>query len=231
MVPVMMSVAMSVAPAGAFLIAGSAYADSESLNPDAFDLSGALDRAVAPTRPTFELALGAGYTQGAGGAGVIGSIEDVAGPGGTLELQLGYRTSTRFAAGLYGTVARFRHGDAIADGSRAYGATAGIQAVYHASDTRSLDPWISVGAGWRGLWLERAGAQRTSMQGVELLRLQLGIDYRITPRLAVAPVIAASLSVFLVENAVMPMDFTAVQDKRLNLYGFTGFLGRFDVGG
>jgi hypothetical protein len=221
----------SVALAATIVPGGSAYADSESLNPDAFDLSGALDRAVAPTRPTFEFALGGGYTQGAGGAGVIGNIEDVTGPGGTVEVQLGYRAGPKFSAGVYGTVARFRHGDATGDGSRAYGATAGVQAVWHGSDTRSIDPWISVGAGWRGLWLDRAGAQPSSMQGIELVRVQLGVDYRLTRRLAVAPVVAASLSVFLVENAVMPMAFTLVQDKRLNLYGFTGLLGRFDLGG
>lgn len=208
-----------------------AQADPESLNPDAFDLSGAIDRPVAATPPSLELAVGGGYTQGAGGAGVIGSIQDVAGPGGTIELQLGYRMTSRLVAGAYGNVARFRHGDAIGDGSRAWGASAGVQAAWHSSDSRAVDPWVSVGAGWRGLWIERPGMQRTSMQGIELLRIQLGIDYRVTPHLAVAPVIAASLSTFLVENAVMADDFTPILDKRLNLYGFAGCIGRFDLGG
>lgn len=221
---------ITVAAAGAIAFAGAAHADSGSLNPDAFDLSGAIDRPVPPTRGPFEVVVAGGYTQGAGGAGMIGNIEDVAGPGGTLELQLGYRVGSRLGAGVYGAVARFRHGDAISDGSRAYGATAGVQAVWHTSDTRSIDPWVSVGTGWRGLWINRAGAPASSMQGIELLRLQLGIDYRLSPRLAVAPVISASLSIFLVENAAMPADFTPVQDKRLNLYGFAGFLGRFDLG-
>lgn len=211
--------------------ATAARADIESLNPDAFDLSGALDRPVPATRSSFELALGAGYTQGRGGAGMVGAIEDLAGPGGTVELQLAYRASPRFAAGFYGTVARFRHGDLIGDGSRAYGATAGVQAVFHSTTNRSVDPWVSVGAGWRGLWVERVGVRASSMQGLELLRLQFGIDYRFTAKLAVAPVIAVSLSMFLVENAVMPDDFTSVEDKQLNLYGFAGFLGRFDLGG
>ena len=220
-----------VAVAGTIAAAGPARADTESLNPDAFDLSGALDRPVPATRSSFELALGAGYTQGAGGAGMIGAIEDLAGPGGTVELQLGYRASAQFAAGFYGTVARFRHGDTIGDGSRAYGATAGLQAVFHSTTNRSVDPWLSVGAGWRGLWLDRVGARPSSMQGIELLRLQFGIDYRFTAKLAVAPVIAVSLSMFLVENAAMPDDLTSVEDKQLNLYGFAGFLGRFDLGG
>ncbi|HEY0476038.1 MAG TPA: hypothetical protein VGD37_00855 [Kofleriaceae bacterium] len=217
--------------AGALAMTGTAHADPEALNPDAFDLSGALDRPVTPTRPSFELALGGGYTQGVGGAGAIGSVQDLTGPGGTVELQLAYRPSARFSAGLYGTLAWFRRSDPALDGSRAYGATAGVQAVWHGKEARALDPWVSVGAGWRGLWLTQADGRGSSMQGLELLRVQLGIDYRITPRLAVAPVVAASLSLFLYENAVMAMDFTLVQDKRLNLYGFTGLLGRFDLGG
>lgn len=216
--------------ASAIAAAGTAHADSESLNPDAFDLSGALDRPVASTRPTLEVALAGGYTQGVGGAGAIGSVQDLTGPGGALELQLAYRRSARFSTGVYGTLAWFHHGDAIADGSRTYGATAGVQAAWHASATRALDPWFSVGAGWRGLWVTYSDARPSAMHGIELVRLQLGIDYRFSPRLAIAPVIAASLSVFLVENAVMP-EFTQVQDKRLNLYGFTGVLGRFDLGG
>ena len=46
-----------------------------------------------------------------------------------------------------------------------------------------------------------------------------------------SPVIAVSLSTFLVENAVLPDVFTAIMDKKLNLYGFAGCLGRFDLGG
>jgi hypothetical protein len=223
---------ITVAAAGAIATAwsGVASADPESLNPDAFDLSGAIDRPVPPTHGPFEVVIAGGYTQGAGGAGMIGNIEDVAGPGGTVELQLAYRVSPGFSAGVYGAAARFRHGDAIGDGSRAYGASAGLQAVWHTSETRSVDPWFSVGVGWRGLWIDRVGIPASSMQGVEIARLQLGIDYRLSPWLAVSPVISASLSMFLVENAPMPTDFTVVEDKRLNLYGFAGVLGRFDLG-
>jgi len=63
------------------------------------------------------------------------------------------------------------------------------------------------------------------------LGLQLGVDFRITPAIAITPVIGASASMFLVDDAAMESSFTAVQDHRLNLYGFTGVLGRFDLGG
>jgi hypothetical protein len=217
--------------AGVFAMGGAAHADPEAYNPNAFDLSGALDRAVAPTQRAIEIAIGGGYTQGVGGAGGAGSVQDVAGPGGHLEVQVGVRTSPEITIGLYGTAARFRHGDGFADGSRAHGATAGVHAVWHARAARSLGPWVSVGCGWRGLWLAPAGAAPSSAHGVELVRVQLGIDYRITPAIAVTPVVGVSAAVFVVEDAAMPSEFVAVHDNRLNLYGFTGFLGRFDLGG
>jgi hypothetical protein len=217
--------------AGVLAGGAPAHADIESFNAQAFDLSGALDRDVAPTQRALEIAVGGGYTQGVGGAGGAGSVEDVAGPGGSLEVQVGVRTSPRFSIGAYGTLARFQRGTMMAEGSRAYAVTAGIQAAWHARQTRSLDPWLSAGAGWRGLWLAPNDAASSSVHGVELLRVQLGVDYRITPAIAITPVVGASASMFLVEDAAMPSELTAVHDHRLNLYGFTGILGRFDLGG
>jgi hypothetical protein len=211
--------------------AGAAHADHGSLNADAFDLSGALDRDVPPTRRALEIAIGGGYTQGVGGAGMAGSVEDVTGPGGGLELQLGIRATPAWSVALYGTAARFRRGDSIADGSRAYSSTAGVLAVWHSRAARSLDPWVSFGAGWRALWLSSAGSESTSVHGIELARLQFGIDYRFTRWFAIAPVIGASASVFVVEHAAMTTSLSTVHDNRLNVYGFTGVLGRFDFGG
>jgi len=208
-----------------------AQADTESFNPNAFDLSGALDREVAPAPRGLELAVGGGYTQGVGGAGAAGRVEDVTGAGSSLELDAGLRVSPRVSLGVYGTLARFERGDAMALGSRARGATAGIQAAWHARPSRSLAPWVSVGAGWRGLWLTPKDAAASAVHGLEVLRVQLGVDYRITPGLAVTPVVGAGASVFLVEDAAMPGELTGVHDRQLTVYGFTGVLGRFDLGG
>jgi hypothetical protein len=212
------------------LATGTAHADVESLNPDAFDLSGALDRPLAPSRSAVEVAIGAGYTQGVGGAGSAGSVQDVTGPGGSLELHIGYRVTPQFALGGYATVARFRHGEMFSDGSRVSGATAGVQAVWHARASRSVDPWIGLGAGWRGLWISPKDMTASSVHGVELARLQLGIDYRFSRWFAIAPTIGVSASLFLREGVEMATELSRVRDNRLNLYGFTGVLGRFDIG-
>jgi hypothetical protein len=212
------------------VVGGSAIADPGALNPDAFNLSGALDREVAPTRTSLEIAVGGGYTQGVGGAGSAGQLEDITGAGGTAEVQLGLRVTPTFSIGAYGTLARFQPGDAMTTGGRAHAATAGLQAIWHARESRSLDPWISVGAGWRGLWLSPKDAASSSAYGAELVRVQLGVDYRISPSVAITPVIGASASVFVVEGGPMT-DLSSIDDKELNLYGFTGLLGRFDIGG
>jgi len=210
--------------------AGSAFADAGALNPDAYNLSAALDREVAPTGRSLEIAVGGGYTQGAGGAGSAGQLEDLTGAGGTAEVQLGLRVTPTFSIAGYGTLARFQAGETALTGGRAHAATAGLQAAWHARESRSIDPWVSVGAGWRGLWLSPKDAASTAVHGIELLRLQLGVDYRISPSVAITPVIGASASVFLVENGPMT-ELSSIADKQLNLYGFTGLLGRFDIGG
>jgi len=212
------------------LVTGVAHADPGAFNPDAFDLSGALDRDVAPTGRALEIAVGGGYTQGAGGAGAAGSIEDVTGAGGNVELQVGVRIRPSFTLGAYGTLARFDAGDMLPEG-RAWGATGGVQARWNAREDRSIDPWISVGAGWRGLWLSPSSGGSSSAHGVELLRVQLGVDYRISPSFAITPVVGASASTFLVEDGPLSDGLTRVRDNQLDVYGFTGVLGRFDIGG
>lgn len=212
------------------LAGGSAVADPGALNPDAFNLSGAIDREVAPTRTALEIAVGGGYTQGVGGAGSAGALEDITGAGGTIEVQLGLRMTPVFSLAAYGTLARFQAGEAITTGGHAHAATAGLQATWHGRASRSIDPWLSLGAGWRGLWLAPNAAAASSAHGAELLRVQLGVDYRISPRLAITPVVGASASVFVVEDGPMA-GLSSIHNKALNLYGFTGILGRFDIGG
>jgi hypothetical protein len=209
-------------------VAGVASADPGAFNRDALDLS-VLDRAVAPTGRALEVAVGAGYTQGAGGAGQVGSLEDITGAGGNVELQVGVRVTPNWTLGGYGTMARFSGGDSLNDG-HAWGATAGVQARWNARESRSLDPWISLGAGWRGLWVRPSGQAEASTHGGEL-RLQLGVDYRISPTLAISPVVGASASMFVAEDGPMTDGLRQIDDKQLNVYGFTGVLGRFDLGG
>lgn len=117
------------------------------------------------------------------------------------------------------------------NGQDNYSATAGVQAIAHLRPDRSVDPWVSLGTGWKGLWINPAQGKSTSLQGVELARVQLGVDYRVNRDVAIAPVVGGSLDMFLQQNSPMTSGYTDLQTKKANFTGFAGLAGRFDVGG
>ena len=124
-------------------------------------------------------------------------VEDISRAGGTVELDAMYRINPTFAVGAYGSFSKYATGDHISDQSDVLGATAGFDAAAHLRPTSSVDPWLSLGTGWRGLWLSPQTGKNTSLQGLELARLQLGVDYRVTKDVAISPVIGGSLNMFV----------------------------------
>jgi hypothetical protein len=161
----------------------------------------------------------------------MGSLEDVSGPGGVVEVDLGYRVLPYLSLGAYGTFSKYEHGDSIDSNTDVLGATAGLQGVVHFRPDTSIDPWVSLGTGWKGLWLDPSSGKTTSLQGLELARLQLGVDYRVSKDVAIAPVIGGSLSMFISQDSAMTTDLTEITDKKVNFTGFAGLAGRFDIGG
>ncbi len=130
----------------------------------------------------------------------MSNLEDVAGPGGALELDLGYRIIPNLTIGAYGTFARNDNGDHVSGSTNVYGATRGLQAAYHVRPNMSVDPWISLGGGWKGMWLNPNIGKVTSLQGFELARLQIGVDYRVSDNISIAPVIGGSLGMFITQT-------------------------------
>jgi len=194
--------------------------------------SSGFDHPVAPVRNAFEIGVGTGYAQGGGKlGGNLGSLEDVAGPGGLVEVDLGYRIIPQLSIGAYGTFSKFQKGDNVLGDNDVLGATAGIQAAWHFRPDRSVDPWVSLGTGWKGLWIDPAAGKTTSLQGLELARLQIGADYRVSEDVAIAPVIGGSLSMFISQDSAMTQDLTELNDKEVAFTGFAGLSGRFDLGG
>lgn len=184
--------------------------------------------AAVPDR-TFEIAVGTGYAQGGGKlGGTLGNLEDLAGPGAAVEVDVGYRIVPQLTVGVYGTLAKSQHGDRIDSNTGVLGATAGAQAAWHFRPHVSIDPWVSLGAGWRALWLDPDAGKVTSLQGLDVARLQLGVDYRITKEIAIAPVIGGSLSMFVSQDSPMTTGYTEIADRKVNVTGFVGLSGRFD---
>jgi hypothetical protein len=191
---------------------------------------GSFDQAVPAVSQALEIGVGGGYTQGAGDVGKsAATVHDLSGPGATVELKVGYRVIPSLAFGAYGSLAQFSAGDTLADGTDVRSATAGVFADWHFRPDRSVDPWLGLSSGWRGLWLVPDSGKNTSLQGWEIVRLQAGLDYRISPEVAIAPVVGAGLNVFLSHDDPTTTDYQNVTDPRANVFFFGGLQARFDV--
>ena len=204
---------------------GAALADEPA------DDMGGFDHPVGAPANAFELSLGGGYTQGTGDIRQSGAtVQDVSGAGGTVELKLGYRVTPNFAFGAYGTFAAYTKAD-DAPGTDVFGATAGAYADWHFRPDRSIDPWISLASGFRGLWLSPDQGKKTSILGWEIARLQVGVDYRVTQAVALGPVVGASLNAFFTESDATTDGFENIHHPRANYFFFSGVQGRFDISG
>lgn len=210
------------------LVSAAAFADDT----DSLSTSSSFDHGVKAPSNALELGVAAGYSQGVGplGTGMM-HVEDLSGAGGAVEIDAMYRINPTFAVGLYGSFASYANGDHISGSNDIFGASAGIQAAAHLRPSRSVDPWVSVGTGWRGLWLSPSGNTKdTSLQGFELARLQVGVDYRLGPDVSISPVVGGSLNMFVSQDSPMTNDYQEIDGKKVNFIGFAGLAGRFDVG-
>ena len=185
---------------------------------------------LAPATHAVELTLGTGYQQGFGKiASAQPSLTDVGHAGGAIQLGVGYRLLPQLTLGLYGSGAEFSRGSQVDSSATLYSAAAGAQADWHFLPGGSqFDPWLSLGSGWRGYWIsENAG--KTSAQGMELAKLQVGVDYRMTRAIAISPVIGADLSTFFTQSTPESSGFHNVSSPEVNTFVFAGLMGRFDL--
>jgi hypothetical protein len=190
------------------------------------------DHFMPAPRNAFELQLGAGWGQGFGGIGTgQPAVDELSGAGGTIQLTLGYRVTPQFMIGVYGTGSQFSRGGSSLAGTDIRSATAGLQADFHFRPTRVIDPWVSLSTGWRGMWLTPDVGENTSLNGLQLARVQIGLDFRASPGVAIAPVFGGDASMFLSQSGPGQVGFANVGSPRVNFFLFGGLQARFDVGG
>jgi hypothetical protein len=206
-------------------VSATALAESES------DVRlGGLDRPMAPVPKSLELAVAVGYTQGFGDvSGRMPAFDQLTDGGGSVELQAGVRVMPNLTLGGYGSFSSYRHGDSVASGTDVFGATAGLMAAWHFRPDRSIDPWVSFGAGWRGMWLSNERADDTFLTGVDFARLQLGCDLRVTPTVAISSVTTVSMTTYLGQYNHMNDEVDEIGDKEVSVNLFSGIMGRFDI--
>lgn len=215
---------VGLAVAGLILSAGSVALADETVV-----VSGVSPEKTSGLYNAFEIGIGAGYNQGVGDVGKnVPSLTDSGGAGTSLELDLGWRIDPHFLVGIYGTGAWFTTGDAPGNAFNNWSATAGVQGAYHFLPGENLDPWISLGTGWRGYWVNRPEG-RDSRHGLDLARLQVGLDVPVTNGVAVSPFVGASATLFLTQQLAQETSFTDIQDRKVNVFLNAGVLGRFDL--
>jgi hypothetical protein len=188
------------------------------------------DHALEPVKNAVELTIGTGYEQGFGKfSSKLPSLTDVGTGGGAVQVGVGYRIIPQLSLGLYASGAAFGQGDQVQSSADLYSAASGVQVDWHIlPGGYALDPWVSIGSGWRGYWIRENGAT-TSLQGIELAKLQVGVDYRLTRSVSISPVLGVDLSTFLTEETPGENGFHNVASPEVNTFFFAGLMGRFDI--
>ncbi|HKQ70224.1 MAG TPA: outer membrane beta-barrel protein [Polyangiaceae bacterium] len=163
------------------------------------DLSRFLRSVPAPER-ALEVQIGGGYSQGVGALGDAASptVQDVASVGFGAEVDVSYRASPRLSVGAFATGGIFAP---IVPDTSVRSFSVGLALGWHFRPYRSLDPWITLGSGYRAFWVAPPGEGTTSSQAIEVARVGLGVDYRLGRGFAVGPSISADLSLFVREHS------------------------------
>ena len=174
----------------------------------------------------LEITGSVGYTQGFGEIADGLNVNKVITAGLGTEVGLGYRIDPHWAVGVTGQYNQF-------DAQRtetARGLLAGLALTYHILPFEHWDPWMQFGTGYRMLW--ENPAQNTNLptvmtHGFEPARFTLGVDYRVSRDIALAPQAGVDVSVPLwqtVNNTT-----TALNDPRPAAYVYAGMGVRFDL--
>jgi hypothetical protein len=182
-------------------------------------------RTVPAPSQAFEATVGTGYTQPFGLLRSGVGMPDVAKAGIGIDAAVGYRIDPHWGLSVGGQYQELNAQNA--DASR--GAAFTFAAQYHIVPTTRLDPWLELGTGYRMLWQVQGNNNPTVLNhGFELARARAGFDLRLSPDIAIAPVIGADATVFLWQDQGTAV---AIADPRVSTFVFAGVQGRIDIGG
>lgn len=186
-----------------------------------------LQQGVPAPSQAFEATVGTGYTQGFGLLQSGVGMPQVAHEGIGIDASAGYRIDPHFAISFGGQYQEL----AAQNASAARGLTATVAGQYHIAPQTRLDPWLELGTGYRMLWLvPSTNIEPTALNhGWEIARARFGFDLRISPDVAISPVIGADATVFLWQD--VGGTNTAIGSPAVNTFIFAGVQGRIDLGG
>jgi hypothetical protein len=187
-------------------------------------------RVPAPRR-AFEIGVNTGYTQGFGRIDSERPIGNVADAGFTVGAQLGARVTPMMSVSATAAYNTFSPDARVGTTTDVHGMVLGAEATGHFLPSERVDPFITVGAGYRALWIVPPGTgDNTMIHGFQLARINAGFDIRATEDIAIGPFIGADVNLF-VWNAPEGGPNTQLTNPVLNTYVYAGVQGKFDLGG
>jgi hypothetical protein len=133
--------------------------------------------------------------------------------------------------GAYGEGGMYQPAQGSFGDRRSFSVAAGVQAQYHLLPFNRWDPWVGAGTGWRGYWMVDDEAGTSVLQGVDIVRAQVGVDYHFSPSLIVTPTIGATITQFIGESGPGDAGYHRLEDARPVSFFSVGLGGRFDIGG
>ncbi len=177
----------------------------------------------------LELGVEGGVADGWGTLDTSVARTRVPGAGGAIELDPSWRALPSLAVGLYGFGSQLGETAALPSAGDVMQAGAGIQGTLHlVPDAPRIDPWVSLGTGWRGQWLAYQAGAATSQHGWDFVRARAGLDGRVAPGLALGPVLGASRPRYYTQELVSG-PWTAVPGAGLDVYVFGGVRATLDL--
>lgn len=213
----------------AFAAASASSAAAQTMQRSPYESERMPRGAVRAPSNAFEIQVSTGYAQGFGpGVTAKGTpTTSLDRPGMGAGLGLAYRATPNSSVGLSGTYTM----QDTAGGAELRGATASIDATYHANPFQRLDPFLSLGTGYRMLWdrpIDRNA--ETFTHGFQLARAAVGVDVRVSKDISIAPTVGGDVNMFLWRNVAGGSTQTITSPK-VNAFLFAGVAGRFDIGG
>ena len=179
----------------------------------------------------LELGIGVAYSQGVGsvGGGDIPSLTATAGGGELLELDVGWRLNPNLLFGAYGNGAKLNPRMAFA-GADVWSFAAGLHANWHFLPGKPVDPWIEFGGGYRVYWI--AQPEGTDYRhGLDVVRIQLGVDTPLTRQIAIAAFVGGALSLFLTRQGPLENSYSSIPSPQITAFFNAGLMARFDLFG
>jgi hypothetical protein len=174
----------------------------------------------------LELKVGTGYTQGFGNIAPGLGIPSVAGAGIGVDADIDYRLTPHSSLGVQAEYQEFTN--ELNTAARGLAANVGI--TVHGTPFLRGDPWLRLGTGYRLLWsVNPPGLPTTLLHGFELAKATIGYDVRVSPDIAIAPVVGADLNLFVWQDQAGVS--TSLSTAQVGTFVFAGIQGRFDMGG